>query len=301
MNSAATSLISAHQLSQRHILQLFLLAQKIEKSPKQYQAALSGKRIALVFLEESTRTHSSFSAAAQLLGASLVSAMGGTIAKKTESPAQLIQNIAATGVDALVLRTPFSLAGVPIQQANLPIINAGDGSCEHPTQALLDAYFLWKTYGADLAKKRVLVVGDIRRSRVFHSLPPVLAALGVQHIEVCAPGPMAPATVLARAGARFAPSLDAALQNADIVYALRPQNERGGDNCLPQASHYARDFCLHPRMLPQSAIVMSPGPCRPGQDLSQDMLADSRFCGYQQVRGGVYLRAALLLQLLGAS
>ncbi len=272
-----------------------------------------GRAVGLAFLEPSTRTRGSFSLAAQRLGAMVVDVSTNSSASKGESIAETVRTLEAMGIDAIVVRSAYSGAAVSAQRASeAPIINAGDGRHEHPTQGLLDTLSLAEALGRDaafdLAGVRVLIVGDIVASRVARSAVAALTTLGA-HVTLVGPDRLAPddLTTLAQ-GLAITRDFDAAIAtNPDAVMMLRVQFERHADPGVVQAG-YRDAFGLtteRARRLHQGAIVMHPGPTNPGVEIDQAValgrVKSVRVLVRRQVRCGVAVRMAVLERALGIS
>jgi aspartate carbamoyltransferase catalytic subunit len=258
--------------------------------------SLRGKLVANMFFEDSTRTRSSFEAAAKGLGADVLNwTAKGSSVSKGETLLDTVRNIEAMGPVAIVMRHASS--GAPhlvAKHVKCAVINAGDGTHEHPSQALLDAFTLRRRWGG-FEGKTVLIVGDVLHSRVARSNALCLSKLGAQ-VVFCGPPTLLPAypEVL---GARVTSNLDAALPDADAVMCLRLQLERQGDSLFPSARDYSRLFGLTParaeRMKP-GAPVLHPGPMNRGIEISPAVADGPRSVILEQVRNGVAVRRAIL-------
>lgn len=263
----------------------------------------AGAMVGLLFLENSTRTRCSFEAAVHRLGHHPVSLTGqGSSLGKGESLSDTAANIAAMGMQALVVRT--SLSGGAAQVARItgiPTINAGDGRHEHPTQGLLDASTLRASLGS-LEGKRILIVGDILNSRVARSNMHALTALGATVVLVGPPS-LAPWT-FAEGGPRIEVShdLDAVLESADAVMMLRIQLERDAGRSV--SSDYRAAFGMtssRASQLREGVPVLHPGPINRGVELDDDVAADIARClVLEQVTRGVAARMAILEWVLNS-
>lgn len=271
---------------------------------------LRGKTIVNLFFEDSTRTRVSFELAAKRLSADLInfSAKGSSVSKG-ESLKDTAQTLEAMGADAVVIRHGSS--GAPHVLANsgwisAPVVNAGDGTHEHPTQALLDAFTIRKrlhgaaSRGRDLDGIAVTIVGDILHSRVARSNVWLLTALGARvHL-------VAPATLLPRATESWPVTvgfdLDAAIAEApDVVMMLRIQAERMQAAFFPNSREYAREWGLNDERaarLPAVSMVMHPGPMNRGLEISSGVADSARATILNQVSNGVSIRMAVLYLLL---
>ena len=258
---------------------------------------LQGRVIANLFFESSTRTRASFELAAKQLGADVLNwtAQGSSVTKG-ETLLDTARNLEAMGPAVLVLR--HSASGAPhlvARHVACPVINAGDGTHEHPSQALLDALTLQRRLGT-LQGKNVVIVGDVLHSRVARSNVLCLTALGARVVLVAPPTLMPVGT--RELGAHEAThELDRVLPEADAVMCLRLQLERQSESLFPSAREYARLFGLSPqraeRMRPD-ALVMHPGPMNRGVEISPQVADGPRSVVLEQVANGVAVRKALL-------
>lgn len=262
----------------------------------------SQKAAALLFFEPSTRTRFSFEMAAARLGVrtlTLDSAASTSLAKG-ESISDTIDNVAAMGPDVLIVRHSGALEVVrTLKGLKRPVINAGDGTDEHPTQALLDALTL-KQHRQELKGEKLLFVGDIAHSRVAHSDLRLFQRLGLE-IGICGPESMLPQTAEWANAKRFS-DLSEALSWCDSVMGLRVQQERHGQNEYFDLNLYVEKYRLDPnslQMLKKDGLIMHPGPFVPEVDLSPEVLDDPRCVIHEQVTNGVYVRMALLALTLG--
>jgi len=257
---------------------------------------LRGKVVANLFFEDSTRTRTSFHMAARGLGAGVLNwSPSGSSTSKGETLLDTARNIEATGPVAIVMRHKSS--GAPhlvAKHVRCAVINAGDGTHEHPSQALLDAFTLRQRWGS-LEGRTVLIVGDILHSRVARSNLWCLKALGAR-VVFCGPPTLLP-TGLESLGAEVTSNLDAALPQADAVMCLRLQLERMGEAFLPSTREYSRLFGLNAareeRMKP-GALVMHPGPINRGLELAPSVADGPRSVILEQVSNGVAVRRAIL-------
>ncbi|MCS7300315.1 MAG: aspartate carbamoyltransferase catalytic subunit [Fimbriimonadales bacterium] len=261
-----------------------------------------GALVALLFYEPSTRTRAAFEQACVLLGYHplVITAEASSVAKG-ESLYDTVRTLNAQGVQAIVIRHPQ--AGAPVQAAqvsNAPILNAGDGAHEHPTQALLDLYTLWRHYGAPdpntrwLTGRKVAIVGDIRHSRVARSNLTLLTGAGAT-VWLCAPPTLLPDAPLPHA--HLTTDADEALRDADVVIALRLQTERMAQGLLPSLHAYRRDYQIHAerlRLAKPDCVVMHPGPIQRGVEISDEVADGAQSLILTQVRNGVYVRVATL-------
>jgi aspartate carbamoyltransferase catalytic subunit len=263
---------------------------------------LRGKTVVNLFFENSTRTRISFEIAAKRLSADVinVSAESSSVSKG-ESLKDTAQTLEALGADAIVLRHPLS--GAPKNLANhgwisASVINAGDGSHEHPTQALLDALTLRQAFGSatDLAGVRVLIVGDILHSRVARSNILLLNLLGAK-VEIAGPKSLIPEGIEAM-GVSTSNSFEEALSNKpDAVMMLRVQKERMQGEYFSSAQDYSNGWSLGSErlaMLREDAVILHPGPMNRGFEISAEAADDSRSQVLKQVSNGVAVRMAVL-------
>ncbi|MFI7599734.1 aspartate carbamoyltransferase catalytic subunit [Actinoplanes sp. NPDC049681] len=289
-----------------------LAGREVKKLP-----TLRGRTVVNLFYEDSTRTRISFEAAAKRLSADVInfSAKGSSVSKG-ESLKDTALTLQAMGADAVVIRHPAS--GAPHRLASWvdgSVINAGDGTHEHPTQALLDAYTMRSRLGK-IDGLNVAIVGDVLHSRVARSNVLLLTTLGAKVTLVGPPtlipvdiaAALSPETELARGGkpketrAEVSYDLDSVLPEMDVVMMLRVQTERMQDSYFPSAREYSRRYGLDaPRMrkLPEHAIVMHPGPMNRGMEIAPEVADSSRSTIVEQVANGVSARMAVLYLLLG--
>lgn len=267
---------------------------------------LRGRTIVNLFTEDSTRTRISFEAAAKRLSADVInfSAKGSSLSKG-ESLKDTAMTLQAMGADAVVIR--HSASGAPQRLADSEwmrgsVINAGDGTHEHPSQALLDAFTIRKHLGkgsSDLHGIRVAIVGDVLHSRVARSNVLLLKLLGATVVLV------APPTLLP-VGVETWPvtisyDLDSVIPTVDVVMMLRVQQERMDDLYFPSAREYSRYFGLNAerlKSLPANSIIMHPGPMNRGLEIAAEVADSARSVIVEQVANGVSVRMAILYVLL---
>jgi aspartate carbamoyltransferase catalytic subunit len=270
---------------------------------------LRGRTIVNLFAEDSTRTRISFEAAAKRLSADVInfSAKGSSISKG-ESLKDTAQTLQAMGADAVIIRHGASGAAHRLADSNWmsgSVINAGDGTHEHPSQALLDAFTIRKHLsksGNDLAGLRVAIVGDVLHSRVARSNVLLLSKLGAQVILV-APPTLLPVGVESWP-CEISYDLDAVISSVDAVMMLRIQVERMTELFFPNAREYSRYFGLNNdriKALKPDAIVMHPGPMNRGLEITADAADGARSVIVEQVANGVSIRMAILYLLLAGS
>jgi len=273
-------------------------ARDIKKVP-----TLRGKTVINLFFEPSTRTRTSFEIAGKRLSADVINISVATSSvSKGESLRDTAENLQAMQADVLVVR--HNAAGVPHLLARYlpsPVINAGDGAHEHPTQALLDLYTLQEKWGT-LTGHTVLIVGDIAASRVARSNMLAMRKLGMQ-VCVCGPRTMLPIGI-EQMGVECTSDFDAAIQGADAVMMLRIQRERHGEVLFPSLQEYAERYCLTSERLRRAksgVLVMHPGPMNRGVEIAPEVADGSESVILTQVTNGVAVRMALLYLLLGGS
>ncbi|TDC47666.1 aspartate carbamoyltransferase catalytic subunit [Jiangella ureilytica] len=266
---------------------------------------LRGRTVVNLFFEDSTRTRTSFELAAKRLSADVVnfSAKGSSLSKG-ESLKDTALTLEAMGADGVVVR--HSASGAPYRLAtsgwiNACVVNAGDGTHEHPTQALLDAFTMRRHLG-ELAGKRIVIVGDVLHSRVARSNVLLLATLGAKVTLV------APPTLLPKGvdhwpcGVSY--DLDDALAGADAVMMLRVQSERMSAAFFPSAREYSRRYGLDSRrqsLMPPEALVLHPGPMNRGMEITAEVADSARSVIVEQVTNGVYVRMAVLYLMLAGT
>ena len=263
---------------------------------------LRGKTVVNMFLEPSTRTKTSFDIAGKRLSADTVAVGGPSSATaKGESLVDTVKNVQAMKPDVVVIRHKFS--GAPhlvAQHIDAAVVNAGDGTHEHPTQALLDALTIKHTKGR-IEGLEVSIVGDIAHSRVARSNALLLGKLGAR-VTVFAPRTMIPRGCAEALGVRVAPTLEDAIVEADVVMALRIQKERQGTSLIPSNREYAQRFGIGRReldLMRDDAIIMHPGPINRGVELSPEIADGDRQVILDQVENGVAVRMAVLYLLAG--
>jgi aspartate carbamoyltransferase catalytic subunit len=264
---------------------------------------LRGRTVVNLFYEDSTRTRISFEAAAKRLSADVInfSAKGSSVSKG-ESLKDTALTLQAMGADAVVIR--HSESGAPYRLAQWidgVVVNAGDGTHEHPTQALLDAYTMRSRLGR-LEGLRVAIVGDVLHSRVARSNVLLMHTLGAE-VTLVAPPTLLPVGVEAWP-ASVSYDLDAVLPKCDVVMMLRVQRERMTASYFPTVREYSRRYGLDARRmatLPEHAIVMHPGPMNRGMEIAPEVADSVRSTIVEQVANGVSVRMAALYLLLGGT
>jgi aspartate carbamoyltransferase catalytic subunit len=269
---------------------------------------LRGRTVVNLFFEDSTRTRISFEAAAKRLSADVINfAAKGSSVSKGESLKDTALTLQAMGADAVVIRHPSS--GAPHRLAYSGwidgcVVNAGDGTHEHPTQALLDAFTMRRHLAAgvgDLSGRRVTIVGDVLHSRVARSNVLLLHTLGAE-VTLVAPPTLLPVGVDTWP-CSVSYELDGPLGKSDAVMMLRVQHERMNAAFFPSANEYSRRYGLdvdRAAMLPDHAIVMHPGPMNRGVEIADDVADGPQSVIREQVTNGVAIRMAVLETVGGA-
>ena len=279
-----------------------LLGRDVKKLP-----TLRGRTIITMFYENSTRTRVSFEVAGKWMSADVINvSSSGSSAAKGESLRDTALTLRAAGADALIIRHPASGAAQQLAEwtreadgAGPCVINAGDGTHEHPTQALLDALTIRQRLGA-IEGRRVVIVGDILHSRVARSNVALLKTLGAEVVLV-APPTLLPVGVADWGAATISHDLDAELAVADAVMMLRVQAERMNGGFFPSEREYSVRYGLSERrlaLLPEHAVVLHPGPMLRGMEISFSVPDSSQSAVLQQVSNGVHVRMAVLFHLL---
>lgn len=304
-----------HKFSHKHILGLeqlspddidFLLrsaASFKEISTRQIKKvpALRGRTVINLFFEPSTRTRLSFEVAAKRMSADTFNISASTSSlKKGETLIDTALNLAAMKPDIIIIRHSHSGApGLLAKHTNASIINAGDGTHEHPSQGLLDLMTVRENKGR-LEGLKIAIIGDIAHSRVAHSNIIGFTKMGAS-VSVSGPATLLPMGI-DQLGATVCSSVDEAVEGADVVMALRIQTERQKDPLIPSLREYATFFGINNRVLALAkpdAIIMHPGPMNRGIELDPDLADGSRSVILDQVTNGVAIRMALLYAIMG--
>jgi aspartate carbamoyltransferase catalytic subunit len=301
MNAARGSLLGIEHLEAAEILRILKAARRM--NPDRPRPLLRrGRRVLLLFYEASTRTRSSFEIAAKTLGAHtvLIQAVGSSI-EKGESLLDTGYTVRAVGADVIVIRHPN--AGAPqlmAQHLDVPVINAGDGLHEHPSQALLDAYTILRNKKT-FKGLQVAIVGDIFHSRVARSACHLLSKFGVK-IILCGPPELVPEVAATIApGVRVTRHIEDALRGTDVVMLLRVQKERLAGMKIDLAEYIAR-YQMTPgrlKMARKDAIVMHPGPIIRGLELTSEVADGAQARILEEVKNGVPTRMAILARAVG--
>jgi aspartate carbamoyltransferase catalytic subunit len=299
MKAKPRSLLAIESLDSRQILDILALARRM--NPARPRTTLRGRRIALLFYENSTRTRTSFEIAAKSLGASTVVIHATTASiEKGESlkdTGRTLQSI----VDAIVMRHPSS--GAPMLLSRLieiPIINAGDGMHAHPSQGLLDAFTILN-HKKSLKGLKIVTIGDIFHSRVARSDAHLFSKLGAR-VVFCGPDVLLPNTATELApGVEIVRDMETALKGADVVMMLRVQQERLQGMQI-NVDEYIRRYQLTAsrlKLAKKDAIVMHPGPMIRGMEMTDEVADCKQSVVLEQVLNGVKVRMAILQTILG--
>ena len=305
-------LLSIAHLTKAEAISILNTAQELAKAsdgPMKKLPTLRGKTIVNLFAEDSTRTRISFEAAAKRLSADVInfSAKGSSLSKG-ESLKDTAQTLQAMGADAVIIR--HGASGAPARLAENrwmegSVINAGDGTHEHPSQALLDAFTIRKHLvrgGEDLAGLHIAIVGDVLHSRVARSNVLLLTKLGAK-VTLVAPPTLLPVGVKDWP-VSISYDFDEILPTVDAVMMLRVQLERMSEQFFPSAREYSHYFGLNSdrlRVMKSNAIVMHPGPMNRGLEITADSADSARSVIVEQVKNGVSVRMAILYLLLAGS
>ena len=305
-------LLSINDLSPQDALGILNTASELSKisdGPMKKLPTLRGRTVVNLFFEDSTRTRISFESAAKRLSADVInfSAKGSSVSKG-ESLKDTAQTLQAMGADAVVIRHGASGAAQRLADSgwiSASVINAGDGTHEHPTQALLDAYTIrskFPQYQDSFAGLKVGIVGDILHSRVARSNVLLLTKLGAK-VSLVAPPTLIPVGV-ADWDVDVSYDLDEVVKKVDVLMMLRVQSERMKDSFFPSEREYSRGYGLdlaRLNALQEHAIVMHPGPMNRGLEISAESADSHRSVVLAQVANGVLIRMAVLYQLLGGA
>lgn len=306
MKGRMRHLISIEDLDPEQVTLILDTAEQlreIAERPIKKVPTLRGRTVCNLFLEDSTRTRISFDIAAKRLSADVItfSAKGSSVSKG-ESFKDTALTLDAMGVDAVVVRSESS--GAPLQLSrylDVPILNAGDGWHQHPTQALLDLFTIRRHFGR-LEGLTVTIVGDVLHSRVARSEVQALTMMGA-NVRVCAPPTLLPPFVETW-GVEVVRDLDDALPDSDVVYLLRVQRERMHRAFFPTTREYARLYGMTSERLaalPEHAVILHPGPMNRGVEITPDVADSPRALITEQVSSGIAVRMACLYLLLGSA
>ena len=266
--------------------------------------ALDGIAVCTLFFEPSTRTRMSFTLAAQRLGADVLNFDASTSStRKGETALDTLKNLEAMGVRGFVIRHQEDGAVAALSQQvehGTALVNAGDGRSAHPTQGLLDMLTLLQAKGHDFSKLKVVIVGDVKHSRVARSDLHALRTLGMGEIRVCGPASLLPNDGTLE-GCVVSHDFDAALEGVDAAMMLRLQRERMEEGLIASLDDYHRDFGLTAGRLKRAApdaVVMHPGPINRGVEITDEVADGPQSLILRQVSNGVAVRMAVLEALL---
>jgi aspartate carbamoyltransferase catalytic subunit len=298
-------LLSMDQLSAEQITTVLDTAESMRRvtdRPMKKLPTLRGRTVCNLFYEASTRTRISFELAAKRLSADVInfSADSKSSVSKGESFKDTAWTLEAMGIDAIVVR--HSSSGAPLQLSRwvqASVLNAGDGAHEHPTQALLDLYSI-REHFKDLEGLRVAIVGDVLHSRVARSNVKGLVTMGAE-VLLCGPPTLIPPQSTSW-GATITNDLDSIVDEIDVCYLLRVQQERQSEQLFPSAREYAALWGLDSRRVARMrphALVMHPGPMNRGVEIAADVSELPRSIILDQVSNGLAVRMSLLYLMLG--
>ena len=293
------SLLGLEDMNREEIICLMDKAKEFQKVLSQKGSVLDllkGKRIINLFMEPSTRTRVAFEVAAKTLSADIISiAESSSSLTKGETLRDTALNIQALGADAIVIRHSSPGSALFLSKTiDVPIINAGDGAHEHPSQALLDIFTLRENLGA-LDGKKITILGDILFSRVARSNLWGLKKLGAS-VTFAGPSTLVPEG-FEKLGAKVTHNLHRALENADAVMLLRIQHERQSSSHFPSLSEYTKIFGLssnQEKILANKTLILHPGPINRGVEIDSTLADCSRSLILEQVSNGVAVRMAIL-------
>jgi len=306
------NLLSINDLSPTEILEILDTARELSRITDgaiKKLPTLRGRTVVNLFFEDSTRTRLSFEAAAKRLSADVInfSAKGSSVSKG-ESLKDTAQTLEAMGAELIIIRHSSSGAAQRLAESGWiksPVVNAGDGMHEHPTQALLDAFTIrnhFPDHDRDFTGLHIGIVGDILHSRVARSNALLLSALGAR-VTLIAPPTLMPIGV-EKWSVATSYNLDSQLPSLDAIMMLRVQSERMNDAFFPTEREYARDYGLGIQRLARlknSAIVMHPGPMNRGLEISAAVADSPQSVILEQVANGVVVRMAVLYLLMGGA
>ncbi|MDA8271830.1 MAG: aspartate carbamoyltransferase catalytic subunit [Actinomycetota bacterium] len=305
----ARSLVSISDLRDdeiSHLVELSRIFFEVNSREIPKVPTLRGKTIATLFFENSTRTRLSFELAATRLAADVLTfTLSSSSVSKGESLRDTAETIESLGADLIVMRH-FSAGSVQLVSSwlDIPLVNAGDGAHEHPTQALLDAVTIMDHFktGKRLDGISVAIVGDVLHSRVARSNVQLLSRLGA-NVTLVGPPSLLPLD-LSLWPVRISNCLEDVLPGCDVIYMLRIQSERFSESLMPSIGEFSRAFALNSErleMASKGAIVMHPGPMIKGVEITAEAAESPRSLIRTQVRNGVGVRMAVLYWLLGAN
>jgi aspartate carbamoyltransferase catalytic subunit len=296
---------SIKDLDLKQIRALMALAGKFKSYSSDWQGLpvpfIRKPLIATSFLENSTRTKHSFAIAIEKLGAKHIDFNAETSSlKKGESLEETLKTLHCQGIDLCIIRTNISEQLAQFKEnPPIKIINGGDGTHQHPTQALLDL-FTMQEIGFEMAGKTVAIIGDIKHSRVSHSLIDLLPMYGIK-IILCGPKICLPEASKINPAIEITTNVDEAIERSDLLYLLRIQKERHKSQDSSQFDNYEQTYGInlerlkkHDKKLP----VFHPGPANVGVEISEDVMSSPMYFGYSQVFHSVYMRMAIIQAVL---
>lgn len=296
-------LLDISSLSESRLRSLLASAHEIKADPAKFKSACKGAMMINLFFEASTRTRFSFEIAARRLGIKVINfSAAESSVSKGESLLDSFRTVQAMGPDVIVFRHPDIGSAARLAEEAKPgvhVINAGDGSHAHPSQALLDMMTLQQHF-EDLSAIKVLIAGDLRHSRVTHSDVEAMHKLGVGEIRLASPPKLRPLADTAEGTLQF-DNLDEALEGVDVVMALRVQSERLKDADIPEQLTYHRDWGLtveRLRLAKPGCLVMHPGPMNRGVEITSEVADGPQSVILEQVANGVFARMAVLRAML---
>lgn len=287
-------LITTKDFNNEEILKLFEDAREfLDERPRKL---LAGKSITTIFFENSTRTLSSFESAAKRLGAEVLRLdVSKSSSSKGETLYDTAANLDAMSPSAIIVRHASS--GVPhilASHMHCPVLNGGDGKHAHPTQALLDLFTIYEHFKGNILGKKILIVGDIKNSRVASSNIELLTRFGLD-ITLVAPPHFMPNSLLKKS---YSLNEELVLK-ADIIMSLRTQTERHNKIIYASLKDYANDFCIRLDLIKdKKLILLHPGPVHRNIDISDEVMDDERALILKQVKNGVAIRMAVLKKLI---
>jgi aspartate carbamoyltransferase catalytic subunit len=304
------SLLTIREISAERIQAFLILSERMKQAPENFSHLLKSRTVLQFFVENSTRTRMSFEAATRKLGGTNIAFTVGTSSlAKGETLLDTVQTIRRYGVDSVVMRnysggSPKLLADV----LQLPIVNAGDGQHEHPTQALLDSLTLAQHWAVDWSKinampfknKKVMIIGDILHSRVARSNIHCLTKLGAEVI-LCAPRTLLPSDFSLFPKVQIETRPDHALKEIDAVMCLRIQVERQNQQQIPSKEEYRHFWGLtveRAKTLRKEAVILHPAPMNRGIEIDSEVADSAQSLILKQVENGVWARMAVLGSLL---
>lgn len=302
-------LLTLEGLPREHLLQLLDRAGQIRDAAVgrvgNKRNVLAGTALCTLFFEPSTRTRSSFQLAAQRLGADVLNFDASTSStRKGETATDTLRNLEAMGVRGFIVRHPDDGAVAELAAAageGTALVNAGDGRSSHPTQGLLDMLTLRQAKGADFSKLKVLIVGDVKHSRVARTDLHALRTLGTGEIRVCGPQTLLPDDDTLK-GCVVGDDFDAMLEGVDALMMLRLQRERMEEGLIPSLEQYHAQYGLDGKRLARAGkdvAVLHPGPINRGVEVTDDVADGPQSWVLRQVCNGVAVRMAVLETLLG--